>query len=241
MSKWGKEYEAVRQVWQCSQDATFIGIDVETHEIGHHDMLEIGWSIVGPHRQQETFHYILEEAFTSGLRNGRYVADNRRNFQFGKALTNPLVGSLPPWTANGTEIATCEDTGRHFNKTMIESRRKGPVYVVFHDSKGDMQVMDEFGIDTRGWSYTMEEKASKASNKRPDQSNGDVSVSSLIDHKRLKLDPNEKLHPVYIIDTQLLFAAIRCNGNGEKKSLKTICIALDVNDGKLGYFHNAGE
>lgn len=137
MSQWGKEYEEVRRIWSSNEvHSTFIGFDVETHEVGHQDILEVGWSIVGSDQEQETFHYLIEESYLDGLRNGRYVADNRRDFLFGKVREIPLVGTFPKWTANGTEIATTMDVGRRFAKTLRQCRRKGPVYVVFHDSKG---------------------------------------------------------------------------------------------------------
>jgi hypothetical protein len=237
MSKWGKEYEYIRRVWQSDDQSTFIGFDVETYEGGHHEMLEVGWSIVGPHIPQETFHFIIEEAYTDGRRNGRYVADNRRNFVFGTILDNPLVGRFPHWPVNGSEIAYSCDAGRHFMQSITEYRRKGPVYVVFHDSKGDMKVMEEFGIDTRDWSYSLLGKQEATKIARP-QPTGDILLSSIMNYRT---NPDESLHPVYILDTQLLFAAIRCHGIGEKKSLKNICIALDVNEGNLDYFHNAGE
>lgn len=239
MSKWGKEYEHIRRVWQGDEQITAIGLDVETWETGHKEMLEVGWSVVSPHSPQETFHFIVEEAFADGRRNGRYVADNRRNFIFGKVLDKPLVGRFPSWSANGSEIAYSFDVGRYFMQSITEFRRKGPVYVVFHDSKGDMKVMEEFGIDTRDWSYFLLGKQAEAANKTAiQQPTGDILLSSIMAHKT---DPSEFLHPVYILDTQLLFAAIRCHGVGEKKSLKNICIALDVNDGNLNYFHNAGK
>lgn len=142
MSRWGKEYEEVRRIWRDEKiEPTFIGYDVETYEFRHKELLEVGWSIVGPHREQETFHYIIEEGFYQGFHNGRHVPDYRKNFLFGKVVKTPLLGQFPDqqfasWTANGTEIAFSLDVGRHFSKAVKMHRRKGPVYIVFHDSKG---------------------------------------------------------------------------------------------------------
>ena len=104
-----------------------------------------------------------------------------------------------------------------------------------------MNVMDELGIDTNRWSYSLwgNESAEKGRDKRAGTRpvSGEPLVSSLLADD----DGGEDgLHPVFVLDTQLLFAATRCGGNGQKRSLKSICIALDVNGGKLDGLHNAG-
>lgn len=105
-----------------------------------------------------------------------------------------------------------------------------------------MNVMDELGIDTRRWSYSLwdneiaEKGATKSAGTMP--VSGEPLVSSLLVDDDGGGD--EGLHPVYVLDTQLLFAATRCGGHGQKRSLKSICIALDVNGGKLDGLHNAG-
>jgi hypothetical protein len=242
MSQWGKEYEEIRRIWHSDVQPTFIGFDVESHEFGHHDLLEVGWSVVGPQRQQETSHYLMEEAYYDGLKNGRHVPDNRRDFRFGKVLHQPLVGTLPRWPANGTEIAMTLAVGKHFKSLIKSFRRKGPVYVVFHDSKGDMKVMESLGIDTTHWSYSLLTKSYDKQSGRGhvSTSNGDPLLTSLVDDDDEKED-GEGLHSIYVLDTQLLFAALRCGGNGQKRGLQHICIALNVNEGVLGGFHNAGE
>ncbi|UZJ54658.1 hypothetical protein CBS101457_003978 [Exobasidium rhododendri] len=247
MSLWGQEYEEVRRIWNSSDlDPIFIGFDVETYELGHDDILEVGWSIVGPQQEQETFHYIIEESYVDGLHNGRYVADNRRTFLFGKVLEKPLVGSFPNWKRNGTEIATVMDVGRRFSKVVKGLRQKGPVYMVFHDSKGDMKVLDELNIDTGSWSTALLKGKGAGKISRSDQTSsqdtsGDPRLSSLVDDEVDAGKGSKGLHPVCILDTQLLFAALRCGGTNQKKGLQSICIGLDVNGGVLGAFHNAAN
>lgn len=105
-----------------------------------------------------------------------------------------------------------------------------------------MKVLEEYGVDTRDWSYALlGEKVAKQLNRQQNnhhESNGELSLSDMVDSDE---EDGKNLHPVFILDTQLLFAAIRCNGKGEKRGLKFICTALDVNGGDLRYFHNAGE
>lgn len=105
--------------------------------------------------------------------------------------------------------------------------------------------MDELGINTEGWSYTLlgKKEAKKAARQTTNPS-GDLLLSTLVDQDDEDEDVIEKkkaLYPVYILDTQLLFAALRCGGVGEKRSLQHICTGLDVNGGVLNAFHNAGE
>lgn len=151
MSQWGGEYEEVRRVWRSGERPTFIGFDVETYEVDHSHILEVGWSVVGPDQEQETVHCLMEEAYSDGLRNGRYVPDNRRRFLFGTAVDTPRMGRLPDWKPNGTEVVWQSDAGKHFTKVLQAHRRSGPVYVVFHDSRGgECEGLCEGGVCRRG-------------------------------------------------------------------------------------------
>lgn len=106
----------------------------------------------------------------------------------------------------------------------------------------DMRVMNDLGIDTNEWSMNLfgDKKGRKIA--APSSSahvSGDPSISKLIQDDDGK--DSKDLHPVYILDTQLLFAALRCGGTGQKRGLQYICTGLNVNQGILESFHNAGE
>jgi hypothetical protein len=109
-----------------------------------------------------------------------------------------------------------------------------------------MKVMSELGIDTRSWSYSLlgnkaAKKAAEAPSVIPEDLHGDPHVSSIVSDETEDRGVARELYPVYILDTQLLFAALRCGGSCQKKGLQHICIGLNVNQGVLGAFHNAGE
>ncbi|KAJ3130476.1 hypothetical protein HK098_000041 [Nowakowskiella sp. JEL0407] len=107
----------------------FITLDIETWERDHDYLTEVGWTIlkVGDDRalRVQSKHYVVEENVSK--RNGRYVADNRYNFQFGETVTAPLLK---------LKRALNED---------INYRPRDAIWI-FHGAKGDIGDLIKFEL-----------------------------------------------------------------------------------------------
>ncbi|CAO3633323.1 unnamed protein product [Cunninghamella blakesleeana] len=71
----------------------FVSLDIEAYELDHSILLEIGWSLFDSQTNQfQDQHYMMEPY--SHLRNGRYVEDQKLQFQFGTSVWCTLDQAL---------------------------------------------------------------------------------------------------------------------------------------------------
>ncbi|KAK9680933.1 hypothetical protein K7432_015797 [Basidiobolus ranarum] len=102
----------------------FFAIDVESYEVDHSFITEVGWTMYNS--VKNTFsdkHYIIRENLH--LRNGRYVADNKEQFTFGESVYTSLLNTA-------TKLEADWDSGY-------------PTILVGHDVKNDLEYLREMG------------------------------------------------------------------------------------------------
>jgi len=74
---------------KISSTKLFLSLDTESYEKNHNYLTEVGWIIFNKNGEiKEKKHYIVQEYLS--LRNGKYVDDNKFNYNFGESITRPL-------------------------------------------------------------------------------------------------------------------------------------------------------
>ncbi|KAK9765578.1 hypothetical protein K7432_005966 [Basidiobolus ranarum] len=115
----GKAQKAIDQ-----KKYMFFAIDVESYEANHSLITEVGWTMYNS--VKNTFldkHYIVRENLH--LRNGKYVADNKEQFTFGKSTYTSLLNTAAMLEADW-------DSGY-------------PTILVGHDIKNDLEYLRKMG------------------------------------------------------------------------------------------------
>ncbi|KAF9146472.1 hypothetical protein BG015_011587 [Linnemannia schmuckeri] len=109
----------------------FISVDIESHEYNHDRILEIGWSIwdSGVHKFMDK-HYAISDY--SHYKNGKFVADRRDLFQFGKTVWENLQGSIAAFQQDLEKAARRNEHGRFV--------------LIAHDMTSDMKYLSGMGV-----------------------------------------------------------------------------------------------
>ncbi|KAF9076742.1 hypothetical protein BDP27DRAFT_1312511 [Rhodocollybia butyracea] len=134
-------FEKARMLWQGKTGA-WCSIDIEAWEMDHRLITEFGWSTI--HWEEGTEvqgggHLIVKEYET--YRNGKYVADNQKNYQWGKS-------EIVPKKQFKTQIQMLlTDLKRQFSH----------LFMVFHVAKGDIEYLNSSMIEANlnDLSYTL--------------------------------------------------------------------------------------
>ncbi|GAA6016827.1 hypothetical protein JCM10207_003265 [Rhodosporidiobolus poonsookiae] len=133
------ELSSLRHVYSVAQrkgGAAFVALDVEFWERDHSVLLEFGWSVSEFIRDEdgkvktrrEVQHVVIKE--NAKWRNGRYAPDARDHFDFGRTLTLP------------------QDTLHTLLSALLSTlSATQPVYLVFHDPRGDLRALTQLGFD----------------------------------------------------------------------------------------------
>ncbi|KAI4525661.1 hypothetical protein K525DRAFT_260823 [Schizophyllum commune Loenen D] len=124
------QFENVRKLWN-SKTGTWFAMDFEQWERDSTMTTEFGYSLtkwedgtaVG-----ERGHYVVKEY--RGYRNGQYVQDNRDHYNFGE-----------------TQDITKKGLKEKIAEMLTEMGKKGPVFLVFHDYRGDIQTLKSKQIE----------------------------------------------------------------------------------------------
>ncbi|KAF9013818.1 hypothetical protein BDZ89DRAFT_963002 [Hymenopellis radicata] len=114
-------FERVRNLYKRGT-ASWVAIDFEEWEHDHSVITELGVSAIhweGSEEVTEDAHYMIS---ATECRNGKYVADNRTNYDFGKSEVIPTTGFLQVLTDLFERLNTY-----------------GPTFLVFHDAHGDLK------------------------------------------------------------------------------------------------------
>ncbi|KZS97946.1 hypothetical protein SISNIDRAFT_436663 [Sistotremastrum niveocremeum HHB9708] len=136
------QFERIRNSWN-EKIGTWCAIDFEWWEMYHTDLTEVGLSSV-------TFENGLEIATNRHLifkenrlcRNGKYSPDNRDHFLFGQSQTLPQ-----------------KQIAEELKSYLQTASEKGPVFLIFHDQKGDIKCLRETGVELDGLSGDLPEIA----------------------------------------------------------------------------------
>lgn len=138
-------------------DSSFIILDIENHEKNQNTILEVGLLFYS-NKKHIIKHYIVEENLE--IRNGKYVPDNKLNFDFGESViadTQTIISEISKYcqlTKNfvgheiGTDIKFLKNHGTNFSQVNI--------------------------FDTSNYSKIMNEKGEKMSIKRILESNNEL-------------------------------------------------------------------
>ncbi|KAG8891747.1 hypothetical protein FRB99_003386, partial [Tulasnella sp. 403] len=152
-------FESARKLYQSVElrkTATWCAIDIEQWERDHAIITEIGYSAISwtsspptetpskdppqhdqlqEHRERE--HWIVKNSY----RNGTFVPDNRDWYHYGtsthltrKELQQRLLDLLSSFSA------------------------RGPLFLIFHDHRGDLDTLAALGVDTKDYIYRIPEK-----------------------------------------------------------------------------------
>ncbi|SPO42174.1 uncharacterized protein PSFLO_07657 [Pseudozyma flocculosa] len=201
-----------------------------------------------PFWTQKTEHRMIFEYL--GMSNGRYVADARGGFLFGddaKIVTDSpggFVKSTTTWLPrvrvdddtvswevgaiwpNKTQVQDMQHVASELDETIRRLRRKGPVYVVFHDYSADIKLLRHLGLSTSGWQSLWNMGGSGKNPGRADAARfhravgGDESDSDEDDDNDgddyddaptmpdLGKSEDAGLAPVVVLDTRRLFAVL---------------------------------
>ncbi|ORX99583.1 hypothetical protein K493DRAFT_313167 [Basidiobolus meristosporus CBS 931.73] len=102
----------------------FFAIDIESYEANHTFITEVGWTIYNPVKGLFVDkHYIVKENYH--LRNGKYVADNKDRFAFGKSVCTSLLNTV--------------------SQLQADWEMSSPPILVGHDVKNDLQYLRNMG------------------------------------------------------------------------------------------------
>ncbi|ORX91858.1 hypothetical protein K493DRAFT_226998 [Basidiobolus meristosporus CBS 931.73] len=139
----------------------FFAIDVESYEMDHSYVTEVGWSMFNSAENVfQDKHYIIQENVT--LRNGRYVADNKDRFIFGKSicttLRNTVRSLMADWESGYPTILIGHDVENDVNYLKTIGAHIKPVdvfdttdlYMAITSSQNKRKlskILTEFGID----------------------------------------------------------------------------------------------
>ncbi|KAF9055412.1 hypothetical protein BDZ89DRAFT_938489 [Hymenopellis radicata] len=133
-------FERVRDLYS-QKKACWIAIDFEEWELQHTMTTELGVSAVywkGGKEVLEDRHYIIS---TTQFRNGKYVADNRMNYDFGKSKIIPRNGF-----------------GKVITDTFKRLSAHGPLFLVFHDASGDLKTLNQINAPIKSLSRDLPER-----------------------------------------------------------------------------------
>ncbi|KAG0201883.1 HIR complex subunit [Mortierella sp. GBA30] len=110
----------------------FISVDIESYEFEHSKILEIGWSIwdSGVHKFTDK-HYAIQEY--RHLKNGKYVADRRDRFLFGKTV----------WASLQDSIAAFQEA----LETASKRNSEGLFVLIAHDMSSDEGYLRKMGVE----------------------------------------------------------------------------------------------
>ncbi|KAL1747721.1 hypothetical protein HDZ31DRAFT_80283 [Schizophyllum fasciatum] len=124
------QFENVRKLW-ASKTGTWCAMDFEQWERDSTMTTEFGYSLTrfeGGAAVGERGHCVVKEY--RGYRNGQYVEDNQDHYRFGT-----------------TEEITKKSLKEKIAGMLEEMGRNGPVFLVFHDFKGDIQALKSKQIE----------------------------------------------------------------------------------------------
>ncbi|GJJ72437.1 hypothetical protein EMPS_04794 [Entomortierella parvispora] len=109
----------------------FVSVDIESYEMDHSKILEIGWSIwdSGLNVFQDK-HYAVQEY--RHLKNGRWVADRRDRFMFGETLWAPLKECAMTFQDDLEKAARYNDQGQYA--------------LIAHDMGSDEKYLRQMGV-----------------------------------------------------------------------------------------------
>ncbi|TRM67718.1 hypothetical protein BD626DRAFT_449731 [Schizophyllum amplum] len=123
-------FENVRKLWQA-HTGTWIAIDFEEWERDSSMVTEFGYSsvrFVDGAAVGERGHDVVKEY--KGYRNGNFVEDNRDHYNFGE-----------------TQEVTKKGLKDKIAQMLTDPVAEGPVYLVFHDPRGDIQTLKSKQIE----------------------------------------------------------------------------------------------
>ncbi|KAF8917973.1 hypothetical protein CPB85DRAFT_1374067 [Mucidula mucida] len=133
-------FERVRNLYS-QKKASWIAIDFEEWEYDHTVITELGVSALhweGSEQVFEDAHYMIS---ATEYRNGKYVADNRTNYDYGESEIIPRNGFLKVITD------TFERLSAH-----------GPVFLVFHDANGDLKTLERINAPMKSLSLLLPDR-----------------------------------------------------------------------------------
>ncbi|KAK1236477.1 hypothetical protein PQX77_000254 [Marasmius sp. AFHP31] len=103
----------------------FLAIDIESWEMEHDLITEFGYSVIHWEGEREVNvdgHWIVKEYET--YLNGKYVAENRKNYIFGKS-----------------EVLSKAAFKKRVHELLEHYQSLGAVFLVFHDASGDIKYL----------------------------------------------------------------------------------------------------
>ncbi|KAG7096854.1 hypothetical protein E1B28_004262 [Marasmius oreades] len=160
----------------------WLAIDIEAWEMDHSLITEFGWSALHWVEGKEVLedgHWIVKEYET--YRNGKYVPDNRTRYNFGQS-----------------EVLRKVDFKDKISKLFQKYRSLGALFLVFHDSTGDIKYLKSKMIEA-----PLDDICYLLSNASPDDG-------------------------LFVVDTSDLFAALEGDGGHDRRGLAKACNLLGI-------------
>jgi len=110
----------------------FVSVDIESYEVDHSKILEIGWSVwdSGLNVFQDK-HYAVQEY--RHLKNGKWVADRRDRFMFGETVWAPLNECTKAFQDDLERATECND--------------RGWFALIAHDMGSDERYLRQMGVN----------------------------------------------------------------------------------------------
>ncbi|GAA5912469.1 hypothetical protein JCM8208_006609 [Rhodotorula glutinis] len=135
-----------------STPPSFVAVDVETWEQDHDLVTEVGIASLvldpGASSPSTAFeHLVLAE--NAHRRNGRYCPDARDDFQLGTSETLPRADLAARVSARLRLPPPSSSSSDHDG-----SPRPGPVFLLLHDSRGDVRSLTSLGLDMNAFERT---------------------------------------------------------------------------------------
>ncbi|GAA5945399.1 hypothetical protein JCM3775_003883 [Rhodotorula graminis] len=125
-----------------SSPPSFVAVDVETWEQDHDLVTEVGIAALALEAGDPSTafeHLVLAE--NAHRRNGRYCPDARDDFQLGTSETLPRADLAARVAAR-------------LRLPPSPSSRPGPVFLLLHDSRGDVRSLTSLGLDMNAFERT---------------------------------------------------------------------------------------
>ncbi|PBK72698.1 hypothetical protein ARMSODRAFT_953098 [Armillaria solidipes] len=131
-------FERVRTFW-AKNKGVWCAIDFEGWEMEHTMITEFGWSIIRWENGKEVEdhgHLQIKEAL--GYRNGKYVADNRMNYNFGES-----------------QVISKKQFPEYIEAMIQDLAQYGAIFLVFHDNSQDIKYLQQIKAPIDGYSHIL--------------------------------------------------------------------------------------
>ncbi|KAK4052238.1 hypothetical protein OIO90_004460 [Microbotryomycetes sp. JL221] len=128
----------MKELWRGLKAAgkgAILAVDVEMWEHNQDKITELGWSAVdysGHNESRTDVHAIVEE--NAKCRNGKYVADARDLFVFGRSETLPI-----------------DQVSDFLELTIGRLSTNQPLLLLLHDVRSDLKALELLGVKTRSF------------------------------------------------------------------------------------------